>query len=41
MTNHVHLIAASSGKEKMENIVCDMKKFTAYEIINVMKENRQ
>jgi REP element-mobilizing transposase RayT len=41
MTNHVHLIAASSGKEKMEHIMRDMKKFTAYEIINTIKENRQ
>ena len=41
MTNHVHLIAASNGKEKMEDIMRDMKKFTAYEIINSIKENRQ
>ncbi len=39
MTNHVHLIAATSGKEKLENILRDMKKFTAFEIIGAIMKN--
>src|ERR1051325_2635698 len=39
MTNHVHLIAAARGKEKLENILRDMKKFTAFEVIRAIINN--
>jgi putative transposase len=41
MTNHVHLIIAASGTEKPENIMRDMKKFTAFEIIGAIMKNKQ
>ena len=41
MTNHVHLIAAARGKEKLENILRDMKKFTAFEVIRAIINNPQ
>ena len=41
MTNHVHLIVAKNGTEKLEHIMRDMKKFTAFEIISAIMKNTQ
>lgn len=38
MTNHVHLIL-SSGSNKIEHIVRDLKKYTSKQIIKAIKEN--
>jgi putative transposase len=38
MTNHAHLIISTEG-EKMEDILRDLKKFTAKAIVNKIREN--
>lgn len=40
MTNHVHLIARSD-KQKLGNILRDMKKITSKELVTAIKNNRQ
>ena len=39
MTNHLHAILGSAGKEKIENIIRDFKKFTSTNIIMEIKNN--
>lgn len=41
MTNHVHLIIAKNGEQKLEEILRDLKKFTAYKIIGAIMKNNQ
>ncbi len=41
MTNHVHLIVGRSGKQKIEEIIRDFKKFTAYKLLKTIAENNQ
>lgn len=37
MTNHVHLIAQSNGKESLSDVLRDLKKYTSKEITNSLK----
>ena len=39
MTSHVHLIIGSN-REKLPDIVCDMKKYTSLKIIQAIKNNK-
>ncbi len=41
MNNHVHLIASSDGRHKMEHIMRDHKKFTALQLLKTIKNNNQ
>jgi putative transposase len=38
MTNHIHLIAWVSGKDRLSDVMRDFKKFTAREILNTMQQ---
>jgi len=39
MTNHLHMIISRKGKNLLESIMRDMKKFTSDNIINAIKNN--
>ena len=39
MTNHIHMIISRKGKNLLEGIMRDMKKFTSDNIINAIKNN--
>jgi len=39
MSSHLHLIAGTSGKNKLEDIIRDIKKYTAVKIIRTIKNN--
>jgi REP element-mobilizing transposase RayT len=41
MTNHVHMIFRSNGKQAPELLLGDFKRFTSKAIINAIKENPQ
>ena len=41
MTSHVHLIIGRHGKENLEGIIRDIKKYTAYKLIEAIKNNPQ
>jgi REP element-mobilizing transposase RayT len=41
MTNHVHLIFRSSGKQSPELLIGDFKRFTSKAIVNAIKEHPQ
>ncbi len=41
MTNHVHLIFISSGKQKPELLLGDFKRFTSQSMVKAIKENPQ
>jgi putative transposase len=41
MSNHVHMIIARRGKQELQDIIRDIKKFTASQIIRAIKDNRQ
>ncbi len=40
MSNHIHLIISSIGDNNLENIMRDLKKFTAYKILKEIKESQ-
>ncbi|HOX82913.1 MAG TPA: transposase [Chryseolinea sp.] len=39
MTNHIHLIVGRSGKDKIEEIIRDFKKFTSVHIARGIQNN--
>ena len=39
MTNHLHLIVSREGKNLLENIMRDLKKFTSSQLIKAIKNN--
>jgi REP element-mobilizing transposase RayT len=39
MTNQVHMIIGTSGKEKMQNIIHDLKKYTAMKIVDAIRNH--
>ncbi len=39
MSSHLHLIAGTSGKNKLNGIIRDIKKYTAVKIIKTIKNN--
>jgi len=39
MSNHIHLIIGTSGKYKLEFIIRDIKKYTAFRIIKTIQNN--
>ena len=39
MTNHVHFIVSSDGKQRLEFVLRDLKKFTSGEIIRAINDN--
>jgi len=39
MTNHLHLIISREGKNLLENIMRDFKKFTSSQLIKAIKDN--
>ena len=39
MSNHVHLIIRKNGIQKVENIMRDLKKYSAFRILKEIKEN--
>jgi putative transposase len=39
MSNHVHLIISRKGNQKLEDIMRDMKKYSAYRILKEIKES--
>ena len=41
MSSHVHMIIGRHGKEKLEDIIRDIKKFTSFKIIEAIKNNPQ
>lgn len=41
MSNHVHLIASSDGRQPLGNILRDLKKFTSRQIVKAIEENPQ
>lgn len=41
MSNHIHMIIGRHGKENLEGIIRDIKKFTSVQIINSIKSNEQ
>ncbi len=41
MTNHVHLVCRSSGNNNLSDILRDLKKFTAVQIIRELSSNYQ
>jgi REP element-mobilizing transposase RayT len=41
MTNHLHLIIATKGLEKMEDIIRDFKKYTAVHLCRAIESNEQ
>ena len=41
MTNHVHLIFRSTGKQSPELLIGDFKRFTSKSIVRAIKENPQ
>lgn len=41
MTSHAHMIVGRNGEPKLEDIIRDLKKFTAVAIIDAIKDNVQ
>jgi putative transposase len=41
MSNHVHMILARHGKQKLEDVVRDIKKFTSSKIVEAICNNSQ
>ena len=39
MSSHIHLIVSTSGKNKLQDIIRDFKKFTALKIIHTIRGN--
>jgi putative transposase len=39
MSSHIHMILGTEGKQKLEDIIRDLKKFTATKIIHNIKNN--
>jgi len=39
MSNHIHLIISRSGTQKIEDIMRDLKKYSAFRILKEIKEN--
>ena len=39
MSSHVHMIIGQSGSQKLEDIIRDIKKFTAVKIVEAIKSN--
>ncbi|MBX2841721.1 MAG: transposase [Flammeovirgaceae bacterium] len=40
MSNHVHMIIGRKGENKLEDIIRDLKKFTASKILKTIEENK-
>ena len=41
MSSHVHMIIGQNGSQKLEDIIRDIKKFTAVKIVEAVKSNSQ